>query len=131
MKQTIIFLTLFSTILCACQKKDNTTPDASKVVINVSSPSSGQVYHNGDSVHINATISYQSELHGYEVKITDTVTGNVIYNKAEHTHNDHFEINDAIQSTGSVPLYLKLEITTEIDHAGNDAERAVSFRYEP
>lgn len=130
MKQTLIII-LLSILFTACQKKDTTTPDAANVTISITSPVTAQVFRSGDTVHINASVSYPSELHGYEVKITDTATGNILYDDAEHVHNDHFEIRDVWVNTGTQPATLKLELTTEVDHNGTEAEKTVYFSYMP
>jgi len=114
-------------LLSACQKKDETVADASNVVTTITSPQSGQQFRSGDTVFIRANISYPSELHGYELKITDTATGAVLYDDDQHVHSDKIVIEDQWISAATKPLGLKLSIVTEIDHDGHEAEKEVTF----
>jgi hypothetical protein len=125
--KAIIAALLVCTTLAACQKTDGVTPDPAKVTISISSPLAGQIFHSGDTVYINANVTYPSELHGYEVKITDTNSGFIVYDDAEHIHDDHFTISDKWPCTTSLPLGLKLELIANIDHTGDEADKAISF----
>jgi len=127
----IIFLVLIAGSILSCQKKNETTADPAKVTINITSPAKGQVYHNGDSVSINADITYTTELHGYEVKIIDTSTGFVVYDQTEHVHDDHFSIRYTWADSVTKQTGLKLSIITAIDHDGNTAGKDVYFQYQP
>lgn len=127
----IISAALVLIALSACQKKDDTTPDAGKVEMNITSPQPGQVFRNGDTVYINATVSYPSELHGYEVKIEDTATGITLYDDDQHVHTDHFVIADKWVGTSAQPATLKLTLITEIDHDGNEARKSLIFSLKP
>ncbi len=134
MKQHIqIAIIAFSIIgvLSACQKKDDTPAQPAKVVINVSSPVSGQLYRKGDSVYINASVSYISELHGYELQLKNKNTGTVLYASDEHVHSDAFAIKEAWLDTLSTATDLQLEITTEIDHEGNSSQAEIEFKSQP
>lgn len=127
----IILLSLLAVTLYSCQKKDTTTADPAKVTMSILSPASQHVYHSGDTIKINATVSYPSELHGYEVKIVDTATGNILYDNAQHVHDDHFDISQYYIYTGTQPVYMKLQLSAEVDHNGNEAEQDVYFQYQP
>lgn len=131
MKLSQIVITASFLLLAACQKKDNTTPDPGNVVMTISSPSDGQSFKNGDTVQINASISYPSELHGYEVRITDTASGMIVYDNTQHVHTDHFEINDQWVCSAAQPGTLKLTIITHIDHNGEDARKELLLHTHP
>ncbi len=131
MKALLFILLLLSVTIFSCQKKDNITPDATKVTMIITRPDSAQVFRSGDTVHINATVSYPSELHGYEVKIIDTTTGYILYDDAQHVHDDHFIISDTWVCSGTQPAVLKLELIAEVDHNGTDAIKTLFFNYLP
>jgi hypothetical protein len=127
--QVITVLLLFI-LLCACNKKKNTaTP--TDVTINVESPIYGATYHNGDSVQITAAVSYNGILHGYEVLVTDSSTGAVIHNVANHIHTSSFNIHTAFAVNAATPLVLKLVINTQIDHSGENVNKIVYFSCNP
>lgn len=131
MKRRTILVTILITCLYSCQRKDNTEATPASVVISISSPTEGHVYHAGDTIAIVADVSYPSELHGYELKITDSASGTILYDSVEHVHSDHFSISDKWVKTGSQYSGLKLSLVTAIDHDGNTAEKDINFRYQP
>jgi hypothetical protein len=128
MKQSILFITIILFAI-SCQKKDNTSPNPANVAISISSPAKGQVFHIGDTTHMKATVSYPSELHGYEMTITDSATGNVLFDADEHVHDDHFDIAQTFVYADTVAATLKLDLTVEIDHNGNQKDTTLYFYY--
>ena len=83
---------VFAILLFAmsCQKKDNSPADASKVTVVFASPVEAQTVHKGDTVDILTNVSYYAEMSGIAVEITDTATGNQLYEDNADTHSDHF-----------------------------------------
>jgi hypothetical protein len=120
-----------SIAIVSCQKKDTTVPTSAAVNISIASPTSAAMYHSGDTVFINADVTYSTELHGYEVKITDTASGFVVYDDAQHVHDDHFNIRDKWVNTGSTARVYKLAFIVAIDHDGNNVEKDIYFQYQP
>ncbi|OJW78558.1 MAG: hypothetical protein BGO69_00800 [Bacteroidetes bacterium 46-16] len=131
MRSGILVSLILITAICSCQKKDSTAPDPASVSINITSPASGQVYHSGDTISIDADVTYTSELHGYEVKIADTASGFVVYDDAQHVHDDHFNIHDKWVNTGTQATGLKLTLTAIVDHDGGGTEKNIDFEYQP
>ena len=130
MRQRSILITLIMIVMSACQK--NETPPANAVVaITLHSPQEGQVYHTGDTVHVNADISYAGELHGHEVRITDTATGTILYDNPQHVHDDHFTVSESWVNTGNMAMGLKLEMITALDDNGHDTEKVVHISWQP
>lgn len=122
---------IFACILASCQKKDTTIATPADVVISITSPAPAQIFRNGDTVHIAAAVSYPSELHGYELVISDSSSGDIYFDYAEHVHNDHFTIDQDWACSGSTAKTLQLKLTTEIDHDGNEADKIIYFKYQP
>ncbi len=131
MKKTIsagfAALLLFS----ACQKDDNVTPDPQQVSATILSPQAGQIFHSGDTVLIRARVSYPSELHGYEIKLSDSATDSVIYDIAQHTHADSFDISEVWVAGTSQARTVNLSLITIIDHDGATARKDVAFKLLP
>ncbi len=117
--------------LSACQKKDNTEVQPSKVEINISSPLAGQVYRKGDSVYIKADVSYISQMHGYTITLKDAATSKVLFEDEDHIHGDAFNISHAWYDSLSTNSNLVLDITVEIDHDGNSASIVREFKSQP
>jgi hypothetical protein len=130
MKPNIMIAALFITGICACQKND-TPPANATVAITLNNPQDGQVFHTGDTVFVNADISYPGELHGYEVKITDTASGLIIYDNPLHVHDDHFTVQEQWINTSTKPLGLKLEMITALNDNGHDTEKVIHIFCQP
>jgi len=118
-------------LCCACQKKSSAPPDPGKVTITITSPTQGSIYRAMDTIAIVADVAYTDEMHGYEVKVTDSATGDILYDKAEHTHTDHFAIAEKWQPGIAKELTLKLTITAAVDHSGVDARKVLTFKLKP
>jgi len=118
-------------LLASCQKKNNDTVNTSAVAITVQTPTEAQVYHNGDTVKVNAHVSYGSELHGYEVTIKDTVTGTVLFETEEHAHKDAFDISESWPASVTAVTNAVVSIVVSIDHNGTEAKKDVRIRIEP
>ena len=122
---------LFVLLLAACQKEDNTPVQPSQVTTSVISPQEGQVVRKGDTLNIEANISYISKLHGYVLNIVNTANNEIVYTTSEHGHNDNFSIKEQWVDTLSAPATLKLEITTEITHDGDTSMTELMFKSQP
>lgn len=122
----MLFLTAIA--FAGCQKQDETPVQPDKVVVTVSSPHAGQIYTKGDTVNIQAHVSYISQLHGYEVKITDKNSGETLYSNISHIHGSEFDVNYKWINTLDQDADLKLEIETIIDHENNKSEYELDFK---
>lgn len=129
MKQALsaIHIIVFVLIVSGCQKKDQTPPQPSKVSFNVISPKEGQVFKQGDTVAINIQVSYISQLHGYTLKITNAAQTQTYFEKENHVHGDHFEINEKWIDTLPGETRLSLELETVIDHEGNKSNKTLTL----
>ena len=126
----VTLISLFSIALFSCQKNNNTvSPDEVKITVN--SPLSGQTFYSGDSVYIKANVSYNAELHGCEVKITDTATGLILFDNAQHTHNSQFDINNSWAQPVTKATPLRVTITAYVDHNGTQVTTNIDIVVKP
>lgn len=130
MKQ-ILFTAALLILLGSCQKKDDTAPDPAQVTFQISNPAAGQTFHKGDTLFINATVNYISELHGYDLSLVNAADQSVLFEEQQHVHSDHFTISNYWVDTLSRPTDITLKLTTEIDHAGHEATKTVSIHSQP
>lgn len=114
-----------------CQKHDDTPAQADKVVINITSLQDGQAFKKGDTLKIQGLISYISQLHGYEVKLTSKKTNKELFYYYEHTHSDKVSFNQSWADTLSTADTLILKITAEIDHDGNQGSKQLTLTSQP
>ena len=133
-RKIIIHTILIAAATCgiaACQKDKTPAAEPSKVTISISAPVAGAIYHKGDTVNITAAVGYISQMHGYELKIKNKSTGIVYFTADEDVHASAFNVNQQWVDTLSSAAALELEITAEIDHNGNEAEKQVEFNSQP
>ncbi len=128
---SIIALVCAAVTLYSCKKKKTDEPNSSTVKVSVTSPEEGHIYHNGDTVHILASVTYDGILHGYEVKVVDTASGTILYDFAEHVHQDSFVVNRSFVVSGTAVMRMKLTLEAEVDHAGAAAGQEVHCEYAP
>ncbi|GAA4468850.1 hypothetical protein GCM10023093_27260 [Nemorincola caseinilytica] len=117
--------------ISACKKDHD--EDGTPTVVNIafSAPQAAQVYRNGDTMNIAATVTADGVMHGYELLVTDTATGEVLCNYAEHAHGDRFVVQQAVGLSGATARAMKVDIRVEVDHAGNEKEAYIVCRYQP
>lgn len=113
----------------SCQKKDSTTVNADGVTISISSPTEGRVFHIGDTVHIDAEISYATQLHGYTVQVKDKATGRLLYDNEGHTHDSKLTVADHWVADSARAAQLVL--TTVIDHENHEQSKTINFSIQP
>jgi len=130
MKQRIIAVCSVL-LLAGCQKEDKTPVQPSQVSATITSPYEGQVVRKGDTLNIEADISYVSRLHGYVLRLVNTATNDVVYMTEEHEHSDKFSIREKWVDTLTAPATLALRITTEITHDGDTTMNQLLFSSQP
>lgn len=124
-------LVLIIVLLSSCQKDNNVPAQPDKVKMNITSPTAGRQYKKGDTLHINADVSYISQLHGYEVKIIDIASGDVIYDAEGHVHGASVNIDERWVDTLSVAKTLKVQIAAIIDHDKNTSIKEIVVNSQP
>lgn len=127
----IKFFTACLLFLASCQKRDETAPQPAKVNIAIQSPELNTEYKKGDTVYINADVSYISQMHGYTVRITDKNTGKQVWEMEDHVHTDKFAIAEKWIDTMNYVTTLEIEIKAIIDHNGNEAKTNVEILSQP
>lgn len=126
-----IIALLTCTVFFSCQKKDEESFDSNNLIITVSKPFEAQTFKKGDTVFINGSIAYISQLHGYSIKLSNKETNESYLDKEEHLHDSSFEINSFWVDTLSKNADLLLEITVEADHDGHEQTKSISLISKP
>jgi len=129
MKNNNIIIALFGIILLsACQKKDHSGFDSSKLNIKISKPTEAQVFKKGDTVFISATADYISELHGYALNIIDTTSKTTYFDIDEHVHGSSFVVDTFWVNTLGSNANLQVTLDVEADHDGNGSSKIIHFK---
>lgn len=131
MKYNYLLALAILALLASCQRSDDVAPDAANVTITVANPAEGQTFRHGDTVFVNAAVQYVSELHGYELTISDAADSTVFFSEDDHVHDDHFSISRYWVDTLRQPADLEVRLTAEIDHNGHEASKTIRIKSQP
>jgi hypothetical protein len=118
-------------LIASCQKKDTTPVDRSKVTVSFNDPASGMIYHKGDTVQINASISYISEIVGVGVEIIDTTTGESLFEADHDLHTDHYTLSESWIDTVSDSRSLQVRVSVFVAHDTEPAKQWAYFVTQP
>ena len=130
-KNLPVFVVAAFTIM-SCQKKDNTPFDSTKVTVLFTSLTYGQVFHKGDTININTDVSYPGEIVGIGVQISDSTTGNLVYEDDQDTHTNDFPFQRSWVDTLANSTTLQVKILVFIaNNTSTPAERVIYIRSEP
>ncbi|MCX7743540.1 MAG: hypothetical protein N2167_03145 [Flavobacteriales bacterium] len=113
-------------LLSACHKHDETD-----VQIQITSPLTNSMYHLGDTVKIQGTITGNTEMHGYEVKIKNLSQGNVAFITDYHDHGSNYTINEFWVNNVTEHSDMRLVVKVEVDHSGTMVSDSLNFHCHP
>lgn len=113
-------------LLSACHQHDE-----ADVQIQITSPLADAMYHLGDTVKIQGTITGNVEMHGYEVKIKNLSQGNVAFITDYHDHGATFTINEFWVNNVITHSDMRLVVKVEVDHNGTMVSDSLNFHCHP
>lgn len=116
-------------LTAACKKDKDSTP--APATITITSPTEGETIDHGDSVNIRATITYPTDLHGYEAWVLNTDNGDTLMDIDEHAHGTSIAIDTGFVNHVTVHTACQLTIRAEIDHDGHYTDKSVVFHLHP
>ncbi len=99
--------------------------------LKIHSPSNNAMFSLGDTVHIHAVATHNEMLHGWNIHLVNTSSGDTVLFKHAHEHGTtlnihHNWVNDVTQHSD-----MKLTIEVMLDHGGNEIYRTVNFHCHP
>jgi hypothetical protein len=130
MKTFFITTILVSSLsLTACKKDKSPETEAEEehatALITLTSPNENDTIQ-GNFV-VTGTIAGTSNLHGYQVTVTNTLNDSIVY---QHDIDDHvadFTINQSVIQPYTTFTPFKLEVVVALDHDGNTVNKIVHF----
>jgi len=128
-KFNIPFIVLLAFGFQSCDQNIGEHPD-NAVTIEISSPVKNSEYAFGDMINIEATVSAESELHGYKIEINN-LSGEALFEKEIHEHDDHFDINEDWMDDVEDGGILIVTVTVAVDHEGNTESESVKIIGQP
>lgn len=132
-KTLLILMALFTITFTACKDDEETiiTPEEETVEFTFTNPSDGTMYGLNDTVHIDGMISWENELHGYELTLTNMSVDSVVY--TSHAHEDASTIHVHTLWVNNVINHsdMKLTIDAFTDHDGTKETKEIEFHCHP
>ena len=127
-KLTLVITVLLSAMLISCDK-DNDNQDNESPVITILQPTIGQTYTSGDTVHIQAAISDNDQLHDISAVISRTFNEDTedVWTLETHSHDETFDLFGwyVIEVPGMHNDFV-LSVTAS-DHNGNEETQSFEF----
>lgn len=128
----IAYFTIISLTFIACKKDDdnnNNNDDHSEVgdpIISITSFNDGDTIQPAATFLMTGTVTYTSEMHGYEIVLHNHKTMQDVFTKSEHDHETSYSFNESwtnnVTDTSTVMFTLKAvkdhdgSITTKTMH---------------
>lgn len=130
----ITFLSLFLltslSLITSCKKDDDHDNDPTADIV-IASPTAGQEFMGGDTVHINATITSANAMHGWELHLRKVSDQTEVYTNDAHDHAATYTIADTWVNTLTEHTELQLQIIATLDHDGHTATKTVNIHCMP
>lgn len=142
-----ILISFFAVAAVSCGKegcKDpsatNYDPDAKKddgscvypqAQLIISSPQQDAMFGLGDEVQIAAQATHTESMHGWELLLINTSTGDTVLTEDAHVHGTTINISTSWVNNVEVHSDMELKIAVELDHAGSYLTQQVNFHCHP
>ena len=100
--------------------------------ISILAPTAGQTFSLNQTVSIQADITSEEELHGWEITLRKKSDNTVLYTTDEHTHGTTLQIREQWVNNVANHTDVVLEVKAALDHTGSDFKTAtVEFHCHP
>lgn len=116
-----LLITAMTLALATGCKKN--APDTQPPVIQVISPTPNQVFNAGDSVHIRAQVSDNTEIHEVHCFVTIGTTSTLVLHFEEHLDAASFTLDKAFAVQSGVTYRIEIDAN---DHSDNAAQQLIS-----
>jgi hypothetical protein len=112
---TILLISIFT---LSCRKDDSAEVDVKNTQISISKPVENLPISKGDTLHIEAIITSDVSMHGYEIIIHDIAskTQQSIINK--HTHGKQISVKQSWNTSYETLGEKEVEVVAIIEHTG-------------
>lgn len=132
MKESIVQLLGFTSIVVALGLTSCKNVENPNVEIKITSPSNGATFNHGDTVKITGIITSDTQLHGYNVIIKNLSAGTIVEDEEEMNHHDHganLTINHQWVNNVMDHSDMRAIIKVVLDHNGNETVIADSVNF--
>jgi hypothetical protein len=117
--KAIILVLVGAAIFAGCKKS---SPDTEPPTITLNWPANNQVFNAGDSVHVNASISDNDQIHEVHLYVTNLATNNLLVHFEEHLDAGSFLLDKGFVAQAGVTYKIEIDAN---DHSGNQAQKVI------
>jgi len=112
----------------ACDKEEH-QHDAE---ISILAPTAGQTFSLNQTVSIQADITSEEELHGWEITLKKKSDNTVLYTTDKHIHGTSLQIREQWVNNVTAHTDVVLEVKVALDHTSSETKTAtVEFHCHP
>ena len=148
--KTVLVLTVAMVAFTSCKKKGCVDPTATNYneeakkddgsceyadpepVFSISDPTGNATFALNDTVHINAMVTYEEEMHGWEARIINTSANDTPFVTMAHDHLSTYHIHDYWVNNVSAHSDMMLQIKVFKEHMnGAEVVETVHFHCHP
>lgn len=112
-------------------KKDDGSCVYPQAQLVISSPQNDAMYGLGDQVQITAQAAHTESMHGWELFLINTTTGDTVLYEQEHDHGTTINIASTWVNNVGVHSDMLLKVLIDIDHSGDYLTNQVEFHCHP
>lgn len=112
---TIILISIFT---LSCSKDESEEVDLKNTQISIIKPTDNLIVSKGDTLHIEAIITSDVSMHGYEIIIHDLATKTQQSIIDKHTHGKQLSITQTWITSNETLGEKEIEVVAIIEHTG-------------
>lgn len=112
---TIILISIFT---LSCSKDESEEVDLKNTQISITKPTENLIVSKGDTLHIEAIITSDVSMHGYEIIVHDLATKTQQSIIDKHTHGKQLSISQSWITSNETLGEKEIEVVAIIEHTG-------------
>ena len=112
---TILLISIF---ILSCSKDESAEVDLKNTQISITKPTENLIVSKGDTLHIEAIITSDVSMHGYEIIIHDLATKTQQSIIDKHTHGKQLSISQSWITSNETLGEKEIEVVAIIEHTG-------------
>ena len=112
---TILLISIFT---LSCSKDESEEVDLKNTQISITKPTENLIVSKGDTLHIEAIITSDVSMHGYEIIVHDLATKTQQSIIDKHTHGKQLSITQSWITSNETLGEKEIEVVGIIEHTG-------------
>lgn len=122
MKKLLFSLSISCALIYSCEKP----AEATTATINFIEPAVGDTIHLGEELHVEGTVSGDGELHGYTLKIENTITSEIVKTGSTSNHAKSYVFHEHWVNNVSEPSLMKVTLEVELNQDGKKTSKELN-----